>query len=158
VGGATITQTGSEPLVAIVNQNSTTATSLGSTYEGFNPSDASTTIKLPLIAANNSGFLTGVQIQALEDGTDVTIAYSANTAGASSPSSNDTFSLGAGQTKTLIQNGPPSALAGANDWNAIGKYVGSATVTANKPIIAIVNFNGPATIGDTFFTYDGFNQ
>ncbi|MBL7200622.1 MAG: hypothetical protein ISS56_10760 [Anaerolineae bacterium] len=160
VGGAAITQTGSEPLVAVVNQNSTKYTSLGTSYEGFNPDDASGTIKLPLIAANNSGYLTGVQIQAVSGSPSVTVDYSTNTgSGPLAEPTNDTKTLSAGETWTLIQAGNDPVLSGSNNWGAAGQYVGSASVTATGgTVIAIVNFNGPATIGDTFYTYDGFNQ
>jgi hypothetical protein len=58
----------------------------------------------------------------------------------------------------LIQAGVPGPLTGVNNWSTAGRYVGSAKVTATGgTVIAIVNFNGPAT-GDTFFTYDGFGQ
>ena len=158
VGAATITQDGTtEPLVAVVNQNSTQYTSLGSTYEGMSPDDATDTVNLPLVAANNSGYLTGIQVQALNDSTDVTVTYSENSVEAGEVPTADTFSLDASESKTLIQNGPPGTFAGVNNWDTIGQYVGSAKVTANGPILAIVNFNGPAT-GDTFYTYDGFNQ
>lgn len=157
VGSATITQTGSEPLVAILNQNSTSFTSLGSTYEGFDPAMGSQKISLPLVAANNSGYLTGIQIMAIEDGTSVTLTYSENSIEAGEVPTADTFTLDAGESKTLIQNGAPGELSGVNNWDDIGKYVGSGTVTADGPVLAIVNFNGPAT-GDTFFTYDGINQ
>lgn len=157
VGGATITQDGTtEPLVAVVNQNRV-GQPLGSTYEGMSPLNATDTINLPLVAANNSGYNTGIQIQAIEDGTSVTLTYSENSQEAGEIPTADTFDLDAGESKTLIQMGAPGSLSGVNNWNAIGKYVGSAVVTANKPILAIVNFNGPAT-GDTFYTYEGFNQ
>lgn len=159
VSGATITQTGSEPLVAVVNQNSTVATSLGSTYEGFDPDSASQTINLPLIAANNSGFLTGVQMQAVSGTPAVTVDYSTNTgSGTLIEPVDDTKTLSAGETWTLIQAGGPGGISGNNNWGTAGQYVGSAKVTAvGGTIVAIVNFNGPAT-GDTFFTYDGFNE
>lgn len=157
VGGATITQNGTtQPLVAVVNQNRI-GQPLGSTYEGMSPLNATNAINLPLVAANNSGFNTGMQIQATQDGTSVTLTYSENSQQAGEIPVADTFTLNAGQSKTLIQMGAPGALAGVNNWNTIGKYVGSAVVSANKPILAIVNFNGPAT-GDTFYTYEGFNR
>ena len=160
VGGATITQDGTtEPLVAVVNQNSTQYTSLGSTYEGMDPTGATTTINLPLVAAYNAGYLTGIQVQAVEADTDVTLTYSENSVEAGEIPTADTFTLvAAGDSKTLIQTGVPGPLTGVNDWrDAIGQYVGAATITADKPILAIVNFNGPAA-GDTFYTYDGFAQ
>ena len=69
----------------------------------------------------------------------------------------DTFSLDAGETKTLIQAGAPGPFSGNNDWASAGQYIGSAQVTANNPIIAIVNYVGPSG-GDQFSTYNGFNQ
>jgi hypothetical protein len=158
VGAATITQDGTtEPLVAVVNQNSTLYTSLGSTYEGMSPDEATDIVSLPLVAANNGGFLTGIQVQAINDDTDVTITYYENTAEPGEIPDPDTFTLDAGESKTLIQYGPPGTLSGVNDWDDIGQYIGAADVTADGPILAIVNFNGPPT-GDTFYTYDGFNQ
>lgn len=159
VGGATITQTGTEPLVAVVNQNSTLYTSLGSTYEGFDPNDASASINLPLVAANNSGYKTGIQIQAVSGNPVVTVDYSTNTgSGSLAEPVDDQKTLSAGETWTLIQSGPPGILSGVNNWSTAGQYVGSAKVTATGgTVIAIVNFNGPAT-GDTFYTYTGFNQ
>lgn len=161
VGGATITQNGtSEPLVAVVNQNSSNFTSLGSTYQGFNPAAASTTVNLPLIAANNSGFSTGVQIQAVSGNPTVTVDYSTNTQGGSlQEPANDSKALTTGQVWTLIQAGGGGGFSGVNNWAAGGKYVGSAKITVTGgAVVAIVNFNGPATLGDTFFTYEGFGQ
>jgi len=157
IGGATVTQaTNPQPLVAIVNQNSSKYTSLGSSYEAFDPASATATINLPLIVANNSGFNTSFQVQALSNNTQVIVTYSENTVEAGEIPVSNTFTLNANQSKTLIQNGPVGDYS-ANDWNAIGKYIGSAKIVATGGnIIAIANFNGPAT-GDTFFTYDGFN-
>jgi hypothetical protein len=160
VSGATISQSGtSQPLVAVVNQ--TQGTTFGSAYEGFDPSGASGTINLPLIAANNSGYLTGIQIQAVSGSPQVTVDYSTNTgSGSLVEPLNDSKTLSAGETWTLIQAGTPGPLTGVNNWSAAGQYVGSAKVTATGgTIIAIVNFNGsPSMGGDRLYTYTGFNQ
>lgn len=159
VGGATISQSGSQPLFAVVNQNSTSYTSLGSAYEGFDPTAATGTLKLPLIAANNSGYHTSINLQAVTGPVTVTVNYGTNTGGGSllNPAA-DTKVLNAGDTWVLIQSGTPGPLTGVNNWSTAGRYVGSATVTTQGgSAIAIVNFNGPATSGDTFYTYDGFN-
>jgi hypothetical protein len=158
VGGASITQSGTEPLVAVVNQNSTTSSALGTAYEGFDPNAASPTVNLPLIAANNGGYNTSMQIQAVSGNPSVTVDYSTNTGGgALLEPVNDTKSLTTGQVWTLIQAGNSPSLSGNNNWSTAGRYVGSAKVTVTGgTVIAIVNFIGPAT-GDTFYTYDGFN-
>jgi hypothetical protein len=157
VGAATVTQDGtSEPLVAVVNQNSTLYASLGSTYEGMSPDEATDTVSLPLVAANNGGYHTGIQVQAINDDTDVTITYYENTAEPGEVPTAAEFTLDAGESKTLIQDGTPGIYS-VNNWDSIGQYIGAAEVTATGPILAIVNFNGPLA-GDTFYTYDGFNQ
>ncbi|HJW29618.1 MAG TPA: hypothetical protein VJ508_10260, partial [Saprospiraceae bacterium] len=81
VSGAVISQTGAEPLFAVVNQNSTALTNLGSAYEGFDPTAATGTLKLPLIAANNSGYNTSINLQAVSGPVTVTVNYGANTGG-----------------------------------------------------------------------------
>lgn len=159
-GGATISQSGSEPLVAIVNQNSTVYTPLGTAYEGFDPANASGTVNLPLLAANNSGFYTSMQIQAVSGSPAVTVTYSTNTGGGSlvNPVA-DTKTLTAGSVWTLIQAGTPGPFTGVNNWSTGGRYIGSAQIKATGgTIIAIVNYNRTGAVtGDTFFTYDGFN-
>ena len=144
--------------MAIVNQNSTTYTPLGSSYEGFNPAIASGTVNLPIVAANNSGFYTSMQIQVVSGNPNVTVDYSPNTGGAFNPA-NDSKSLTTGQTWTLIQAGVPGPLTGVNNWSTAGRYVGSAQVSATGgTIIVIVNYNKTGAVtGDTLFTYDGFN-
>jgi len=38
------------------------------------------------------------------------------------------------------------------------RYVGSATISANQPIVCVVNQQSfPASTGDTFLTYNGIN-
>jgi hypothetical protein len=59
VGSATVTSSG-QNVVAVVNQ---LGGPYASAYEGFSPADATATIKLPLVMANNSGYFTGIQVQ-----------------------------------------------------------------------------------------------
>lgn len=158
VAGATVTQTGSEELVAIVNQNNENDTSLGTAYEGFAPT-TSTAINIPLVVANNNGYLTGFQIMALEDDTDITIDYTTNTGTGSleEPVNDSKDGVDQFETWTIIQTGNDPVLSGNNDWTTAGQYIGSARVTANNPIIAIINYTGPSG-GDNFSTYNGFNE
>jgi len=147
IGGATITNTNSQPLVAIVNQLRPTP-AFGSAYEGFNPAAATTKISAPLVMANNSTYFTGIQVQNVSVGSvTVTLDYGANTAGAFAPV-DETFTLAAGESKTILQSG------GA--WGT-NKYIGSATITGNGSIAAIVNQLSLSVAGDQFATYDAFN-
>ena len=150
VGGATVTSTG-EPLVAIVNQV-LVAGPYGTAYEAFSASDATNNINVPLVMANNSSYYTGIQVQNVGTGSaTVTISYGPNGAGTFAPA-DEVFTLAAGASETRIQN-----LAGVvNDWTG-NTYVGSASITANGPIVAIVNEFAPFSGMDQFYTFDAFN-
>jgi len=157
IGGATITNSGNQDLVAIVNQVRPSP-ALGTAYEGFDPSAATTKVSAPLIMANNSTYYTGVQVQNVSGGSvDVTIAYGPNTAGAFAPA-DEVFSLAAGASKTIIQLGShPGNGSAVNDWGS-NKYIGSATITAvGGNVVAIVNQVSLSVAGDQFATSDAFN-
>ena len=144
VGGATITNSGAQNLVAIVNQLSLVGQ--GTAYEGFNPGAAPTTVVAPLVMANNTGFFTGIQVQNVGTGNcDIAVAYGPNTGGGFVPT-NETFAgLTPGSSNTFLQTGA--------NWPAT--YVGSATITgtgATCKVAAIVNELSFGA-GDQFMTY-----
>lgn len=148
IGSARITTTG-QPVVASVMQLNTTTFKIMMGYNGF--ASGSSTVGVPLVMANNSGFYTGIQIQNVgSSSTTVTVDYSANTAGSFNPA-DETCNLSAGASCTLIQNG------GA--WT--GKYIGGATVTSNngQELVAIVNqvSLGGGGVGPFGTAYEGFN-
>ena len=157
IGAATITNSANQPLVAIVNQVRPSP-ALGAAYEGFDPAAATAKASAPLIMANNSSYYTGVQVQNVSGGSvNVTIQYGPNTAGAFAPA-NEVFSLGAGSSKTIIQNGaPPNNGSAVNNWGA-NKYIGSATITATGGnIVAVVNQVSGSVAGDQFAASNAFN-
>jgi len=157
IGGATITNSANQPLVAIVNQVRPSP-ALGSAYEGFDPATATAKASAPLIMANNSTYYTGIQVQNVSGGSvNVTIQYGPNTAGAFAPA-NEVFSLAAGVSKTIIQNGaPPGNGSAVNSWGA-NKYIGSATITATGGnVVAIVNQVSLSVSGDQMATSNAFN-
>lgn len=155
IGSATVTNDGNQPLVAIVNEVRPSP-ALGAAYEGFNPATATTKISAALIMANNSSYYTGMQIQNVTNGTvNVTVKYSANTAGTFAPV-DETFSLAPGASKTIIQNGTKAGGNGSvQDWTQ--KYIGSATITATGNVVAIVNQVSNTVAGDQFASSDAFN-
>lgn len=158
IGGALVTNTGNQPLVAIVNQVRPSP-ALGSSYEGFNPSAATTRASAPLIMANNSSYYTGIQVQNVSPSgsADVTITYGPNTAGTFAPAP-EVFTLAAGASKTIIQNSaPPGNGSTVNNWGT-HRYIGSATITATGGnIVAIVNQVSFSRPGDQFSTGVAFN-
>jgi len=149
IGSATVTTDG-QPVVAIVNQVKLTGTALGTAYNGFDPSKATSKVSAPLIMANNSGYYTGVQVMNVGAGaTSITVSYGPNVAGSYAPPS-ETATLQPGDSYNSIQN------SGA--WTG-KKYVGSMSVSADSggEIVLIANQIWPAAPGDQFMTYDGFN-
>jgi hypothetical protein len=125
IGSAVVTS--SQHIVATVMQ-------VGETYKnlmGYNGFTAgSTSVSLPLVMSNNSGYYTGFQVQNVgSSATTVNISYGANLAGSFAPSA-ETKTLQPNESATLIQNSGQFATA---------TYVGSANLSASQPIVAICN-------------------
>jgi hypothetical protein len=162
VGSATITNNGGQLLVGVGNEVGAPAGQgpYGSAYEGFNPAAATANASAPLIMSNNSGFFTSLQIQNVGGSVcnGIGVTYSPNTGGPNNPASETGINLAAGTSKTILQTAAPPANGSAvNNWNTIGKYVGSATVTgAACQLAVIVNELRPG-VGAYLFTYDAFN-
>jgi len=157
IGSALITNTGGQPLVAIVNQV-LASPALGAAYEGFDPALATTKVSAPLIMANNSTYYTGIQVQNVSSGSvNVTIKYGPNTAGSFAPA-DEVFTLAPGASKTIIQNGaPPANGSTVNNWGT-NRYIGSATITSTGGnIVAIVNQVSFGVTGDQFAASNAFN-
>jgi hypothetical protein len=140
VGSATITS--DQPVVATVMQLNASTFPVLMGYNGF--TGGATSVSAPLVMANNAGFYTGIQVQNTGSAeTTVTVAYAANTVGTTKPA-DDVFALGAGASATLIQAGaPPANGSTVNDYSTLGRYVGAATISANQPLVAIVNQTHP---------------
>jgi hypothetical protein len=159
IGSATITA--SQPMVVIVNsirQASGGSGPFGASYEGFDPASATANISAPLIMSNNSGFFTGIQVMNVGGSTcgSVTIDYGPNSGGAFNPV-NETFSLAAGSSHSVLQNGSAPGNGGSNNWGT-NKYIGSAEVSApGCTIVAIIN-ELAIKAGDNSFTYNGYNH
>lgn len=125
VGSAQITS--AQPVAVVVNQvgknASVSRTQL--TYSGF--AAGSTEAVLPLVQQANSGFNTGIAIQNVgSSAADVTVTFGANTVGTDVLAVQEyDLPAGGGATYLTLPNGP--------------RYVGSAVVTSNQPIVVIVN-------------------
>jgi hypothetical protein len=155
VGGATITQTASSELVALVQQQQTSG-NIGSSYSGFDPA-AAASLTLPLLFANLGQTFSAISIQAVAANTNVTITYSANagTPPTNTPDPDPLTFPNAGDARTIVLDG----VSGANDWDAFGPYVGSALVTTSDPgkaIVGVVTTKALPGFGDSGTAYEAF--
>jgi hypothetical protein len=147
VGSATVTA--DEPVVVSVMEVGAT-TLFG--YSGF--TGGSSDVAMPLINANNSGYVTGVQIQNMSgSSTNVTVSYTPSVAGTACE---ETQTIAANSSATFALN---AFTTGANSDCAAGAtFVGSARVTNNSAgasLVAIVNqLNLGANKGAA---YEGFD-
>lgn len=142
VGSATITS--NQPVVSMVNQ-----TGLGQfrnvlMYEGFSAADGATDLRLPLIQNANAGFFTGINVQNTgSQPAQVTLTYGPNTVQGATPPAPRQFTLQPGAAETILQNAPTEM--------GTGRYVGSATLTSNQPLVAVVNqIRAGANVGSAY--------
>jgi len=123
------------------------------TYDGF--TGGSTDVAMPLINANNAGYITGVQIMNLGDiTTSVTVSYTHSLAGTDCA---ETKTIPAGKSETFALNAFAKTVTGENCTDG-AKFVGSARITGNSAgqnLVAIVNqLNIGANKGAA---YEGFD-
>ena len=147
VGSATVTA--SEPIVVTVMEVGPTTLFA---YGGF--TSGSTDVAMPLINANNAGYVTGVQIMNMgSSSTNVTVSYTPSLAGTACT---ETKTVPAGQSETFALY---AFATGADSTCVAGeKFIGSASVSANsasQDLVAIVNqLNTGANKGAA---YEGFD-
>jgi hypothetical protein len=148
---ATLTSTGSQPIVVtVVEENSTTLSS----YSGF--ASGSTNPVMPIINANNYGVVTGVSIQnAGSVATNVTVSYTPSAAGTACT---ETISIPAGAVKNFALNAFTNTPQTPGTTCTLGqKFVGSGQVTANsasQPLVAIVNQANGTKNADAYNAFD----
>jgi hypothetical protein len=130
---------GDQPIVAIANTLGNNPQYAAST-ESF--SAGATTIGLPLIMRGNSGYYTWFNVQNAGSGdANVTVQYIPGSSGSAHTEGPVTIKPGAAHT--FDQRG----------MGALGaKFVGSAVVTSNEPIVATV-----MQVGETFKNMMGYN-
>jgi len=102
----------------------------------------SSPVSLPLIMRGNSGFNTWFNVQNAGSGpATVSVAFKAGSDGSDWTHPNVTIAAGAAYTFDQ------------SDMTSLGtKFIGSATVTSNEPVVATVVEVGP----NTLYAYDGF--
>jgi len=139
VGSAEVDAGAGNTVVAIVN-SVTSGTPNAAAYAAFDPNTGTQTVNFPLIMDRNFGIFTGFSVaNAGAAATDVTCTFSGTTYTASATG------LAAGASLTDVQ------------LNKISSgYVGSATCTADQPIVGVVSQLGGS--GDKLLYYEGFNN
>jgi hypothetical protein len=149
VGSATITS--DQPVVATVVELGLTTVFA---YNGF--TGASANVAMPLVNANNSGYITGIQIQnSGSSSTEVTVAYTPSTDGTACT---ETKTVAAGESDTFAlfaftYTGDPNP--GTTDCVFGETFVGSAEASASEPLVAIVNqLNLGANKGASYSGFD----
>jgi hypothetical protein len=123
VGSAKVTgNSGSQPLVAIINQLGPTN---GEAYGSFNPDTATAKVVMPLIMDRNGGFFTGFNVQNV----------------GTSPTSVSCSFTGTGYTVGPETLQPDQALTDVQGEKISAGYVGSGTCTASAggKIVGVVN-------------------
>lgn len=143
--------TSDQPIVAVVVQEDSKTMFA---YSGF--TSGSTNPVMPLINANNSGFITGVQIQnAGTQDTDVTVTYTPDLAGTACT---ETRTIPAGKSETFALVAFNSNNSGTTTTCQGGStFIGSAQVTtnsANQPLAVIVNQLNPGKQGESYGGFD----
>lgn len=152
-----------QPIAAIVNQQLVPvgATSYSpkppfSTYSGA--SSGSTTITLPAVMYNWYNYYTEIFVQNVgsADASNVDIAYipgkiGAEFTGASGVADND---LAIPQFASIANSQQNKTALGAPSGTFAGRFLGSATITSDQPIIAVVNQHNVSAY--KLMTYNGF--
>jgi hypothetical protein len=151
VGSATIAST--QPVAAAVME---VGTSILFAFSGV-PSGATSPV-MPLINANNGGYITGAQIQnAGAQDTTVTVSYKASPGLGTDCTETQTIPAGKSKTFALYAFAAGTPPAGITRTCAPGvRFVGAGKVTTNsasQPLVAIVNQLGAKT-GEAYNAFD----
>jgi hypothetical protein len=143
--------TSNEPVAAAVMEESSTVMFA---YTGFMAGSPNPV--MPLVNANNNGYVTGIQIQNIgTQPTDVTLSYTPSAAGSACT---ETQTIPAGQSKTFAL----AAFANGSNSNCVpgAKFIGAASVTTNstnQPLVAIVNQLLPGVNGEAYGSFNPAN-
>jgi len=152
VGSATITSNPPAPLVCVINQQKRSVGRMSS-YEGFDPADATTDVVLPLIQSKNGNTTKGY----------VYTTVNASTADGTSGNFSLDFKPETGIADVTTQTKTNTAVAVFDQRTLVSvpsKFVGGAILTCNKSIFVVVNMNreaAPQPYRDPYSSYNGFN-
>jgi hypothetical protein len=120
----------------------------GEAYDGFDPTEATSDVVLPLIMNANSGYWTSINLMNVGN-TSATVTCTFTPYGSVALPTLST-TLDPDEGISWLQNAP--------DEFGTTKYIGSASCTApGTEIVAIVNELGASTTADQLLVYEGIN-
>jgi hypothetical protein len=156
------TITSNQPVVAAVIQetrNATTGAGIIFSYTGF--TGGSPNPVFPIINANNSGYVTGLQIQnAGTAATEVTVTYTPAGGIGTQCIETQTIQPAASATFALAAFNATATLPGTSDCARGVRFVGAARVTgnsANQPLVGIGNQLLPGANGGAYGAFNADN-
>jgi len=125
---------------------------------GFTAGDFGTTVRVPAVKSLWAGRTTGIQIMNVGDATaDIVFTLSQTAGSASADGASHTFEDVPVGTSVTFFPGNHGIFDGPFGGGAIGEFVGSATITSDEEMVAIVNENDFAADATTKQTvYAGF--
>jgi hypothetical protein len=139
VGSAQISASAGGTVVAIVN-SVTSGTPNAAAYSAFDPNTGTTTVNFPLVMDRNFGIFSGFSVANVGNApANIMCTFSGTTYTASQ----NNVAVGASLTDVQLDKIAPG-------------YVGSATCTANQPIVGVLSQLGGQ--GDKLLYYEGFNN
>ncbi len=155
IGSATITSSPAVPLACVINQ-ARRVSGRTSSYEGFDPSKATSTVVIPLVQSRNGNATNGY----------VSSTINVSTVDGSSTTFKVDYQPAPGFADPADVITAPGSSATPSQVDVFGtgaRFIGGAIVTSldGKPIVAIVNqgrSGGPYPVRDTLSTYDAFNN
>jgi hypothetical protein len=145
--GSASVMSGQVLAVAVLNINATNGQ-----VHGHSAAPSASSVLVPLVQSQNNGYSTGFAVQNAGTGAaDITVTYTPNQVPGGGQPANESYMINVGEVGTVSQQGQQPQ----NDWNAIGRYVGSAKVTSNGAPVAVAvkvqNTNEP----DKVLSYRG---
>jgi hypothetical protein len=155
------------PIVAMVNTEALeSAQAQGGTFNAVPTSAATTKISVPIIMADYYGYYTSLTIQNVSGSAGtVTITYTSDGAYSSVKNYSKAY------PHSIAANGSINVYEGHSGGISIGdintdsvwvsgsyrRFLGSAVITANVPIVAFVNEELDVNTRDSMYTYNAFN-
>ena len=161
----TVTITSDQPVVAVINQESTADGQAG-TYGAIATGEATTKISVPLIQADFYGYYTSLTIQSATGASGtVNITYTSDDVYSANKNTTKMYTHSIGAAPLNIYEGRKGGIEigdiNSDDatWGAAttNRFIGAAVIESTVPIIAFVNEEFDIGSADSMYTFNTFN-